>query len=216
MRADFYSIKRSELRQLIDGARSLLEQADTFTNREGYLVLEFEDNPELKQILEDIGFFVFHPTNHGYVAGVHQIVLFLYTGIWFLRYKERPDRKYRVVKGILEVHHLDGNRKNNDPKNLWYVTPQQNSLCANAIGQMYPGKVKHAHVKSWAKFGGGATDTAKLIRLTVVRTLLAKGFSIKQIPPVVSFLLTLPSKLGEEIFKYWKFDCTRKLFNKHA
>jgi hypothetical protein len=206
MRPDFYKLRRKELRQLAVGALSLLEQAETFTNKNGYIVVDFEDNVELKQILEDVGFFVFHPTNHGYLAGVHQIVLYLHAGMYILRFKDSPKSKYRAVCGKMEVHHLDSNRQNNDRKNLVYVTPQQNSLCANALNQMYPGKVKRADVKSWARFGGGASDTAKLIRLTVVRTLQAKGFNIKNIPPVINFLLTLPSKLGKEIFHYWKFD----------
>jgi hypothetical protein len=208
MRPGFHNLPNVELRRMRDVALSHLEKASTYENKSGYLCIRFENHPELKQALDDLGFFFMHSTNKGHVAGVHQIVLFLHKGFWRVRY--RPDR-CKAAKGQVEVHHLDSNRKNNDKLNLVYVTPQQNSLCANAVHHIYDGKLTTPKIKSWSKFGGGLHDTAKLIRLTLVRTIQAGGFCLNQIPSVINILMQLPAELGRKLIKHWQFDFKSKV-----
>lgn len=203
MRKDFYKLSRQELRLQVNRALLLLKEAKTFISKSGYRTLKFENNVKLHKLLESLGFFEMHVTNNGNVAGVHQIVLYLHRGIWRMRYSPK---KCVAKHGYLDVHHLDNNKLNNDPRNLWYVTPQQNSLAANLFSQKYVGLIKSGNVKHWYKLGGGACDTAKLMWLTAQRTLEGLGFDLQQIPLVAEFLLKLPGNLGNQIIRNWQFN----------
>jgi hypothetical protein len=111
----------------------------------GYLVVRRSKNPELFKILAKYHFFDFHCTNrYRQLVGVHQIALYIDKGWARYYYTGRC-----CVKGQLEVHHLDHNKLNNDPKNLWYVTPTENKVladitrvCLNKSQSLYSGMAK--------------------------------------------------------------------------
>lgn len=201
---NFYNMSRSDLRPYIDKARQLLDKASTFISNSGYITLKFKKNLALKKALTELGFFTLNSTNHGYLVGVHQVVLFLERGIFFLRFESNSARTKNIKKGYIDCHHLDSNRLNNSAYNLRYVTPQQNLLCAHLVGAKYEGEVVTGNIEHSFEFGGGAKETAELLRLTAKRTLFALGFEEVKIPEVVSFLLDLPGKLGRQIYTHWK------------
>lgn len=205
LKKPFYESNRKELKRECASALSLLEGAKTFSNSQGYIFVTRKDNPKLFDYLDNLQFFEFYRNNRKRaIAGVHQIKLWLVRGIYSWRYcKNRM-----LAEGRVECHHLDSNPSNNKASNLTYVTPQQNSLCANAVFKRYPGRraLNSANVRSWAEYGGGAADTAKLIRKTIVCTFLAMGIPLEGIPSVANIFLQLPYKLGQEIVRYWQLN----------
>ena len=127
-----------------DELTTLLSQA-VQEEYNGYMIVRRSKNPELFKALAKYHFFDFHCTNRRrQLVGVHQIVLYIYRG-WARYYYAQT----YCVKGHLEVHHLDHNKLNNDPKNLWYVTPTENKVladitqvCLNKSQSLYYGMAK--------------------------------------------------------------------------
>jgi hypothetical protein len=201
----FYSKNWKTLKRYNDEVVEILPNAITWENSNGYICLNRSQNKELFAVLEFLGFFEFHYTNkRKQIVGMHQIVLYLQRGFNKIRYHRKD-----VLEGPLEeIHHLDSDPKNNIWQNLVYVTAQQNSLCADAVHKPYHGlrSLNSANIKSWSEYGGGAADTAKLIKKTIVCTLQGLGFALEQLPSVANILMRLPAEIGREIIKNWRFD----------
>jgi hypothetical protein len=205
----FYSKQRKDLFYESRAVFPLLEESASFINKSGYRCLIREDNEELFNALEDLGFFEFHCTNvKKQIIGYHQAVLYLYNGWKILRYNSQ-----KCAQGKLEVHHFDSNRLNNNIENLWYVTPQQNCLCSSVVNKKYLG---HKHLRSanlvrWGKATGNElSTTAALIQKTYVRTMKAMGFTLSQIPSVANILLQCPRDLGKKLVRHWQFTFNNK------
>lgn len=201
-RADFFTLKRKQLKALCAECYELLKTATVFIDKHNYVKLTRKANAQLFKKLEALAIFDFHYTNvNRSILGMHQIVMYLRSGIYIFRYKG-----HTCNHGELEVHHLDSNPLNNTYENLVYVTPQQNKLCAEAVRKPYHGdrNLKYANIKSWATYGGGKLDTATLIRKTLVATFTALGFTLEQIPAVAAILMELPYKVGTEIIRFWR------------
>lgn len=213
----FFEKKKQELRLEIEAALLLLDKAKTFTNKNGYVCVIRKENKELFKAMEDLQFFEFQSSNKTkQIAGVHQFVLYLHRGVWTWRYfKYKLEAADKEGTRRTDIHHLNSVVSDNRPENLVYVTPQQNSFCADAVCRPYHGlrALNSANVKTWAKYNG-ASDTAKLIRLTMIRTFEAMGFTLEQMPTVANILLQLPINVGKEVIKQWRFSWQAELESK--
>lgn len=205
----FYTTKFKELEPIYEEALEQVAKANTFKNENGYVIATRAKNPELFDTIERLGFFMFQALNTGdfnnkkQVVGIHQLVMYCTKGWLKLRFKASVLRDAEPV----EIHHYNSRTDDNNPENLTYVTAQQNSLCANAVHKPYHGLrfLTSANIQHWFDWGGGASDTAALIRKTIVCTMLGAGFTLKQIPAVANILLQLPVMVGKELFKHWQF-----------
>lgn len=206
----FYETKRKELEAHCATALSLLESAVTWSNKEGYIFLNRKDNPEIFEYLDALQFFAFQITNKKReVVSIHQAALWFTRGIFAWRYHSDKVKN----GGRTEVHHRDSNPSNNDPSNLCYVTPQQNSLCANAVSKKYHGlrALNSANIKSWSEWGGGLWNTAELIRDCIVQTFKAV-IPESEIPSAANIFMQLPAKTGTEIIRFWQLDLDTRKF----
>jgi hypothetical protein len=85
-------------------------------DNDGYLYQLRSKEPELFKHLDQIGFFEFHRTNESKQRVYqHQVSKYLASGHKLYR------NGYYAEKGKVEIHHLDGDTKNNDPRNLGRV-----------------------------------------------------------------------------------------------
>lgn len=212
-------MKRKELLPYLDAALSLLWAATpSFVNKNGYLYITRKDYPELFAALDTLKYFDFQRTNKTkQIVGIHQASCYLYRGVWAWRYYSyKIDEAYANGTIRSEVHHLDSDVTNNCKDNLVYVTPQQNSLCADSVSKQYHGlrALNSACVKKWNVCNSGLADTAKLIRLTMIRTLEAMSFTIEQMPTVANILLQLPYNVGKEVIKQWRFSWNAEVESK--
>lgn len=212
-------MKRKELLPYLDAALSLLWAATpSFVNENGYLYATRKDYPELFAWLDTFKYFDFQRTNKSkQIVGVHQASCYLHRGVWAWRYhSHKIEEAYANGTIRNEVHHLDSDVTNNSKENLVYVTPQQNSLCADAVGKPYHGlrALNSACVKRWNVCNSGLSDTAKLIHLTMIRTMQAMGFTLEQMPAVANILLQLPINVGKEVIKQWRFSWQTELESK--
>jgi hypothetical protein len=129
-------------------------------DNDGYLYQLRSKEPELFKHLDQIGFFEFHRTNESKQRVYqHQVSKYLASGHKLYR------NGYYAEKGKVEIHHLDGDTKNNDPRNLRYVSPGLNRLCAMAINLPYKGDVYSTKITESPK------EARKLIELTFKRHL---------------------------------------------
>lgn len=201
----FAQLRRKELQVYTTAALSLLGEATTFSNDNGYIFATRASNPELFEYLDELQFFAFQTTNKKReIVGVHQITLWLHRGVYCWRYNKHVMQESERV----EVHHRNSITSDNRPDNLLYVTPQQNSLCANAVLKPYYGlrSLHSANIQHWAAFGKGLSDTVALIRDCMLQTLLGFGYTLEQIPSVASIFLQLPVCTGKEIIKHWRLQ----------
>lgn len=174
-------------------ARSFIEQTTLIVkkNKQGYLFYSRKDNPELFQQLELCGFFDFHCTNkQKTVAMVHQVNKFIFGSGWKYYLKGHRCKQHEV-----EVHHLDGDVTNNNPRNLCYVSPQLNKLCAQACNLQYYGKVKKIMVESMAQAASVVAATVKHTH----RRLYGVALSI----PAAQWLMQLPTSLRSKANVSW-------------
>lgn len=203
-KAEFYKLNRAGLRFHREQTLALLATAKTFKNKDGYIFVTRQQNPHLFSVLDGLQFFEFQYRNQKHtIAGVHQIVLYLHVGMNHWRWNDRKVRESQSNGGY-EVHHLDSNPSNNCIDNLYYVTAQQNQLCADAVHKKYAGHVTSATVSHFANFTGAIKDTASLVRLTIIRTLQALGITDIQIPSIAYIFLQLPKNIGKDIILNWR------------
>jgi hypothetical protein len=88
-----------------------------------YKAFNLNKNPELKQMLTEAGFFDFHLSNSGVTAYYHQIISFYFCGGI-----EALKRGLTCIKGVHELHHLNGITSDNRPSNLVYITEEGHNL----------------------------------------------------------------------------------------
>lgn len=158
-------------------------------NKDGYLFLTRGKRSELFKLLENSGFFEFHETNISQDSVYqHQVSKFLATGY------ELYGRGYYARKGEVEIHHLDGNQQNNDPRNLRYVSPGLNYFIARSLRFPYTGNQSNRITES-------AEEARNMLRLSLKRTLNVRGkrFSQEQL----DFLLSLRLEQARNILDEW-------------
>lgn len=171
-----------EIKARIKETRSFLNSTElvSHVNKNGYIYYLQSDNPELFTMLEHCGFFDFHQSNRKkLMVMAHQVSMFVF-GSGYKHYL----RGHVALKSHVDIHHLDGDVSNNNPKNLRYVSPQLNKLCAQACNTKYFGQVLR-------KMKEGMLDAANIIALSVRRTskrLLGRVVNI----PAVQWLMSLP------------------------
>lgn len=132
------------LKVKIEKIKTLLKSARFFSNKNNYKFLTKDKNPKLFKLLNETGFFKLHYSNRRkQIVGFHQVVLFCHRGYKALFFNSK------ILKGELEVHHLDHNVLNNEPSNLTYTTPENNkaiavitSICCNTSEQYHNPSVK--------------------------------------------------------------------------
>ncbi len=162
------------------------------TNKSGYIYYTRKDNSVLFEMLESCGFFDFHRSNkQKTIVMEHQVNKFVFGSGW--KYYLRG---YICTKETVEIHHLDGDVTNNNPRNLAYVTPQVNKLCAQACGLEYLGKVKKKMTETMAQ-------AASIIAVSVKRTFKRLH---KKVPNIsaLQWLLTLPHNLKRRADAKWQ------------
>jgi hypothetical protein len=88
-----------------------------------YKAVNLHSNKPLKQLLIDNGFFDFHTSNKGSLVYYHQVIAFFNCGgIHALK------RGFTCVKGVTEIHHLNGKTWDNSPSNLVYITEEGHNI----------------------------------------------------------------------------------------
>jgi hypothetical protein len=197
-------LKKKQLRHCKHGSISALSkvisQATVFTKinfftwkqtTDGYLYLERDDARSLFNLLDKTGIFDFHVTNvQKKIIYQHQVSKFLSNG-WRLY-----ANGYFARKGEVEIHHLDGNKQNNDPRNLRYVSPGLNYLCARAIKHEYTGEDIPDNVTE------SYEEAEDLVKLTFKRYLKRLGYSMNKSER--DFLLSLDWNIARKILKSWQ------------
>lgn len=133
----------SAIKQKIREAKALLDTLVTKEASNGYILVPFcKHNKPLFLLIEELCFFNYHCTNlTRKTIYLHQVVAYLHNG-WI----EYRAGRY-CEKGVREVHHLDGDIKNNKPRNLIYVTPAENKLLAQFAGGSNSSTVHHIDVR---------------------------------------------------------------------
>lgn len=163
-------------------------------------------NEELKNLLEESGYWEFAPRRSQRFVYMHQVMNFFDKGI-------------HLPKGEgnnLENHHLDGNTLNNSPDNLIYLTKVDHELCSKYQRKLSRIKVKQfiklqrgndlglrtmfnrrgKRIKNWVRFIIG------IVCLTVYKSsqwLTKVQENVKSLPPIkeiVGFVSRFLKRLG--------------------
>lgn len=191
-------MKISKLKALFHKIFNLLRSAKTFSQeKNSYIYVTRQLNPTLFKLLDKVGFFKFHITNRKkQIVGVHQIVLFCSKG-W-------KKLQFGLVcrAGATEVHHLDHNPQNNQPSNLWYVTPTENKViaviatsCCQVHINPYQGTVLFDLDR--LNIGGGEKPFYKVL----VESLIATSNSVNG-NLVSKFIDSLPFKQAKQLARF--------------
>lgn len=138
------NIKLKNLKLKLGKIKTLLKTARFFSSKNKYKFLTANQNKELFKLLNQTGFFKLHYSNRKkQIVGFHQVVLFVFKGWKSLVFDTQ------IIKGQLEVHHLDHNPSNNHYSNLEYTTPENNkaiatitSICCSTSAEYYNAEVK--------------------------------------------------------------------------
>ena len=160
-------------------------------NRKGYAYCLKRENQTQFSMLEKAGLMRFHITNRGNIFMLHQINMFLWGSGWKWYLKG-----YTASEGEVDIHHLDRNTLNNDPRNLRYVSPQLNKLCSEALGQ------KHNGPNPKKTMTESLLGAAKIIQLSVNRFFLSLGIHSPNIP-IARWLLNLPGNIRDAVIIHW-------------
>jgi len=114
------------LKVKLEKIKTLLPSARFFVNKNGYKFLTQTQNPALFKLLKNACFFKLHASNKKkQIVGMHQVVLYVWKG-WKKLYFG-----HKILKGSVEVHHLNHNPSDNHISNLWYTTPTNNKVIAD-------------------------------------------------------------------------------------
>lgn len=201
--------KISSLKKYFIRINNLLKTAKLFIPEDNsYIYVTRQLNPSLFKALDKVGFFKFHITNvKKQIAAVHQIVLFCFKG-----WKKLQFGLY-CRAGQTEVHHLDHNPQNNDPSNLWYVTPTQNKVisdittaCCNVTIQPYKAEVLFDLDR--IDLAGGDKPFYRVL----VESLIATSNSVNG-QLLFNFIYSLPFKQAKQLAHFVKKELTLCLTN---
>ncbi|WP_338116588.1 HNH endonuclease [Synechocystis salina] len=158
-------------------------------NKDGYFFLIRENKSEFFELLEKTGFFEFHETNTSKNSVYqHQVSKFLASG-----YKIYG-RGYYARKGEVEIHHLDSNQQNNDPRNLRYVSPGLNYFIARSLRFPYTGEISNCITET-------REEAKEMLLLSLKRTLNYRGRELTQ--EQLDFLLKLRLEQAQSILNEW-------------
>lgn len=138
------NIKFQNLKLKLEKIKTLLKTARFFSNKNKYKFLTSNQNKALFKLLNQSGFFKLHYSNKKkQIVSFHQVVLFINKGWKKLAFD------IQILKGQVEVHHLDHDPSNNCINNLAYTTPINNkiiaditSICCNTSAKYHNAEVK--------------------------------------------------------------------------
>lgn len=188
----------SEIKDLLDACSSFV--SGSFPHSYKCFDITRSCNSAIKELLEESGYWLFAPYRSKKLVYFHQVVAFLFVS-----------KKKKDVKQELQIHHLDGNSRNNHPSNLVYLTADDHVLVTKFQRKACTFKVKFFNkykgiktsinskgtkVVNWLKFILG------VIAKTVVATFNFSGMKFK----------TMLSSCFKTIMK-WAFKLVNKLYS---
>lgn len=119
----------SELKDLLDASASFV--VGSFPHSYLCFDLTRSCNIAIKELLEESGYWEFAPYRSKSLVYYHQIIAFFFVS---------KKKKYNGQE--LEVHHLNGNSRDNSPSNLVYLTKDDHVLVTKFQRRMSTVKIK--------------------------------------------------------------------------
>lgn len=167
--------------------------------KDGRLVLLAKHNTFVFDTLERLGCFKFYETNSGlHVIGVSQVVLFLDHGWKALR------NGFTMKKGEMEVHHIDGDVTNNDPKNLVALDKDGHAYISACSNTPRWGRAVKPFATTFNRQGRPVSDPyrylVEILAETVKKVAKARTNSVVIIS-IHTALLSLPKKLYRKVLE---------------